>query len=412
MKILLVNKFLYLKGGSERYLFTISEAFKKMGHEVIYFSMKDEKNVPCNTSKFFVSKKTTNGPVKERINMILHMIYSKEAYKKMTLLLKEENPDLVILNLVHKQITCSIIDAIKDYNPNIKIIWTMHDLICVCPSYTMLDGNGNICEKCLDRNFNHCKENKCIHGSTLMSFLSTYEAKQIKRHDWYNKVDLFVCPSEFYRKKLEEGHFTKSPIITLRNPLPLDTKYELNDKDKGYILYFGRLSYEKGIKTLIDCFKDFHYKLIVLGTGPIEKELKKYVSDKNIRNVELLGFKSGEELTNYIRNSRCVVLPSEWYENGPYSAMEAMALGKPLIVSNLGGLPELVENGKNGYIFDSKELLKESINKIITLSGDEYKNMAADSLNKAKKLFEPNNYIKLLMEQIDSLSVSKKEVKK
>ncbi len=412
MKILLVNKFLYLKGGSERYLFTISEAFKKMGHEVICFSMKDEKNIPCNTSKFFVSKKTTNGSLKERINMIFHLVYSKEAYRKMTMLLKEENPDLVILNLVHKQITCSIIDAIKDYNPNIKIVWTMHDLICVCPSYTMLDGNGNICEKCLDGNFNHCKENKCIHGSKLMSSLSAYEAKQIKKHGWYNKVDLFVCPSEFYKKKLEEGHFTRSPIITLRNPLPLDTKYELNNKDKGYMLYFGRLSYEKGVKTLIDCFKDIKYKLVVLGTGPIENELKTFVSDNRIENVELLGFKSGEELTNYIRNSRCVVLPSEWYENGPYSAMEAMALGKPLIMSNLGGLPELVEDGKNGYIFDSKEQLKESLNRMINLSEEDYKNMSNDSLNKAKKLFEPNNYIKLLLEQIDSLSVSKCEVKK
>ena len=199
MKILLVNKFHYMKGGSERYYFTLADAFKRNGHEVIFFAMKDEKNIPCKQEKYFVSNSSINGGIKNKISMVLHMVYSKEAYKKMTQLLKDENPDLVILNLVHKQITCSIIDAIKDYNPKIKIFWTMHDLITVCPSYTMLDGNGNICEKCLHGDFNNCKKNKCIHGSTLMSLLSTYEAKQIKKHKWYNKIDLFICPSNFYK---------------------------------------------------------------------------------------------------------------------------------------------------------------------------------------------------------------------
>ena len=146
MKVLLVNKFHYKKGGSETYYFTLADSLKKAGHEVIFFAMKDEKNIPCDQEKYFVSNASKAGGIKSKLNMVLHIAYSKEAYKKMTELLNDENPDLVILNLVHKQITCSIIDAIKNYNPNIKIIWTMHDLITVCPSYTMLDGKGNICE--------------------------------------------------------------------------------------------------------------------------------------------------------------------------------------------------------------------------------------------------------------------------
>ena len=397
MKVLLVNKFHYMKGGSEKYYFTLADIFKKQGHEVIFFAMKDEKNIECEQDKYFVSNSSKNGGLKSKLNMVLHIVYSKEAYKNMQLLLKEEKPDLVILNLVHKQITCSIIDAIKEYNPNLPIYWTMHDLITVCPSYTMLDGNGNICEKCLHKDFKNCFKNKCIHGSTLMSVLSTYEAISIKKKGWYDKVDLFICPSEFYKNKLLESQFTKSKVIHLRNPLPLDTKYELNDKDKKYILYFGRLSKEKGVKTLIDSIKDINYRLIVLGTGPIEEELKEYVNSNRITNVELLGFKQGEELTNYIRNSRCVVLPSEWYENGPYSAMEAMALGKPLIVSNLGGLPELVEQNKNGYIFTSKEELKESLIKMINLNEEEYKSMCNSSLEIAKELFNPNKYFEELI---------------
>ena len=181
MKVLLVNKFHYMKGGSERYYFTLANTFKKMGHQVIFFAMHDAKNEPCYQSPFFVSSVDVNGGIKSKLKLMMHISYSKEAYNNMKALLKKENPDLVILNLVHKQITCSIIDAIKEFNPKLPIVWTMHDLICACPAYTMLDGKGNICEKCLHGNFNHCKKNKCIRGSKLMSWLSTYEAKQIKK---------------------------------------------------------------------------------------------------------------------------------------------------------------------------------------------------------------------------------------
>lgn len=401
MKVLLVNKFHYKKGGSETYYFTLAEALKAKGHEVIFFSMKDkEKNIPCEQDKYFVSNSAVQGGIKSKINMILHIAYFKEAYIKMKALLQDEKPDLVILNLVHKHLTLSIIDAIKEYNPDLPIFWTMHDLITVCPSYTMLDGNGNICEKCLEGSFKPCVQNKCIKGSQLMSRLSKYEAEYIRKKDWYNQIDLFICPSEFHQGKLRKARFTKSNIVTLRNPLPIDTKYELNYKDKGYILYFGRLVKEKGVKTLVDATKKVDCELVILGTGPMEDELKAYAKDN--KNIKFKGFQTGEKLINYIRNSRCVVLPSTCYENGPYSAMEAMALGKPLIVSDKGGLPELVEEGKNGYIYNTKENtidnLANCIEKINKLSQEEYKNMAQNSLSKAKKLFNPEQYI----EQIEN----------
>lgn len=395
MKVLLVNKFHYMKGGSERYYFTLAEAFKAKGHEVIFFAMQDEKNIPCEQSKYFVSNSSVGGGIKSKLNMVLHIAYSKEAYTKMKALLKAEKPDLVIFNLVHKQITLSIIDAIKEFNPKLPIFWTMHDLIAVCPSYTMLDGNGNICEKCLSGDFSNCVKNRCIKGSRLMSMLSEYEAKYIRMKGWYNKVDLYICPSEFYRNKLLKANFTKSPIVTLRNPLPLSTNYSLNDSDNGYALYFGRLSKEKGVKTLIEQAVKANIKLYILGTGPIENELKEYAKD--FSNVEFKGFQQGQALTDYIAKSRCVVLPSEWYENGPYSAMEAMALGKPLIVSDNGGLPELVEDGVNGYIYADKKQLSAKLRDIFALPKDEYSAMCEQSLNRAKRLFNADDYIEKLI---------------
>lgn len=392
MKVLLVNKFHYRKGGSETYYFTLAEALKARGHEVIFFAMQDEKNLPCEQEGYFVSNASVNGGMKSKLNMLLHMTYSKEAYTKMNALLKAEEPDLVILNLVHKQITLSIIDAIKEHDPKLPIFWTMHDLIAVCPSYSMRDGSGNICEKCLGGDFSHCVKNKCIKGNTLMSVLSKHEAEYIRKRKWYDQVDLFICPSEFYRKKLTEGNFTKSPIVTLRNPLPLDTVFERNETNEGYILYFGRLSPEKGVKTLIEAAIKCGCHLMILGTGPQEEELKELAKDAE--NIEFKGFQTGEALHKFVKNSKCVVLPSEWYENGPYSAMEAMALGKPLIVSNYGGLPELVEDGVNGYIYEkTADALAECIEKMQKLDSKTYQKMANASLTKANALFSADGYI-------------------
>lgn len=404
MKVLLVNKFHYMKGGSEKYYFTLAEALEKKGHEVVFFAMQDGQNMPCKQEKYFVSASSVSGGIKSKINMVLHIAYSKEAYKKMKALLCAEKPDLVILNLVHKQLTLSIIDAIKEYDKNLPIFWTMHDLITICPSYTMLNGNGEICEACLGGDFSHCKKNKCIRGSRLMSALSVHEAKYIKKRGWYNKVDLYICPSEFYAQKLACAKFTTSPIICMRNPLPVETLYEVNARDDGYILYFGRLSKEKGVQTLIDAVKNLNTKLLILGTGPEEQKLKNYVLQNKIANVEFKGFVQGEELKNYIRGCRVAVLPSEWYENGPYSAMEAMALGKPLIVSDRGGLPELVTEDVNGYIFSGKQSLADKIKKICELSPEEYKKLCENSVQAAKTLFDPLAYVEKL-EQLKGSSL-------
>ena len=398
MKVLLVNKFHYRKGGSETYYLTLAEALRARGHEVIFFAMKDEeKNLPCDQEQYFVSNASVHGGIKSKLNMVLHMNYSKEAYRNMMRLLNAEKPDLVILNLVHKQITLSILDAIKEYDAKLPVFWTVHDLIMVCPSYSMRDGNGNICEKCLSGDFSHCVKNRCIKGSIPMSILSCNEAKFIRKRKLYDKVDLYICPSEFYRKKLSESGFTNSPIVTMRNPLPLDTVYESCEMPEDYVLFFGRLSSEKGVGTLIEAAQKCGCRLVILGTGPQEAELKNLAKD--CANVEFKGFQTGKALTDYVKNARCVVLPSEWYENGPYSAMEAMAMGKPLIVSNMGGLPELVEDGVNGYIYEkTAENLAGCIKKLQQLKEEDYRAMAQASLERAKQMFAPTGYV----EQIES----------
>lgn len=412
MKVLLVNKFHYKKGGAETYYFTLAEALKARGHEVIFFSMKDEKNVPCEQEKYFVSNASVNGSIRSRISMATRLVYSKEAYQNMTRLLQDERPDLVMLNNIHRQITLSVIDAVKDFDPKLPIFWTMHDLIAACPAYVMLDGNGRICEQCLDGNFSHCVENRCIKGSLPMGVLAKYEADFIRRKGLYYKVDLYICPSEFNLRMLKRAGFTDRKMIMMRNPLPIGTKYELSEGSGDYLLYFGRLAAEKGVRALIDAAHNVGCRLEILGTGPMEQELKDYVKRIGADSITVRGYQSGQTLVDFIRKSRCVVVPSMWYENAPYSVMEAMALGKPLVVSNYGGLPELVEDGKNGYVYDTSinpvGSLTNCIKKIFALTVNEYDKMTQYSLKKAEEMFDWEKYASNVEQYLCQLIMSER----
>lgn len=358
MKILLVNKFHYVKGGSETYYFGLADLLKKQGHEVIFFSMKDEKNVPCEQEKYFVENVDFNqkmNPVK-LVKASLKMLYSLEAKKKFEQLLIDEKPDIIHLNIFQSQLTGSIVDVA--YKCHIPMVYTAHDLKSVCPNYQMLN-HGDICEKCINGNYTYCAKTGCMKDSKLKSILATLEAYVYKRRRTYQKLDLIITPSAFYKRKIEEAGIAKCPVIHMTNFLPEGTEYSVSEKPGEYFLYFGRISREKGILTLVRAYAEAKVKkpLYIVGTGPIEGQVCQLIEELHMSDkIKMLGFKSGNELKEIVANSLCVCLPSEWYENGPYSIMEAQAVGKPVIVSDNGGLPELVKNGVTGYIVKSKNI--------------------------------------------------------
>ena len=406
MKILLVNKFHNVKGGSETYYFGLGEMLKRAGHEVIYFSMKDEKNVPCEQEKYFVENVDFNAPMGKLalVKASLKMLYSFEAKKKFDKLLTDEKPDIIHLNIFQSQLTGSIVDAAKKHN--IPIVYTAHDLKSVCPNYQMMN-KGEICEKCITGNYTNCFKSGCMKNSKLKSLLATMEAYVYKLKKTYNKIDLVITPSAFYKKKINEAGVMKCSVVHMANFLPEGTEYSLSEPG-DYILYFGRLSHEKGTMTLLKAYEkaNVNNPLYYVGTGPVKDQLEEYVKVHNLSDkVKLLGFKSGEELKKLVRDSLCVVLPSEWYENGPYTIMEAMAVSKPVIVTSLGGLPEMVDNGENGYVvspFNTEEL-STALTAICKLDANQLKLMGEKSMQKAKNSFDSKKYIEELVLKYNEL---------
>ncbi|TPF78517.1 MULTISPECIES: glycosyltransferase [unclassified Bifidobacterium] len=375
MKILLINKYFYRKGGAETYFFALAEGLKTLGHEVAFFSMQHPNNEPSYWSKYFVSEKDYVGKISafQQAKEAATLVYSFESKHKFEALLEEFQPDVIHMNNVHRQLTLSILDAPYLKKHHVPVVYTAHDYILLCPAYTMVDGSGNVCDRCLDRRFFHAVEHTCVKGSKAKSGLAFLEAEFLKYHHSYDKIDRIIAPSEFMKNKLDEGGYA-GRTIAMQNFLTESqmamarkvTNTAKFDTVEPYFLFFGRLSKEKGILTLVRAFLDAagkslpqDWKLHIVGDGPERGTIENLIAQAGpeaSQRIALLGYKTGEELQREVGNARFSVLCSEWRENMPYSGLESLAAQTPVIGANIGGIPELVVEGKTGFCFNSGDM--------------------------------------------------------
>ncbi|WP_319548765.1 glycosyltransferase family 4 protein [Desulfogranum marinum] len=345
MKILLVNKFFHLNGGSETVFFQEREFLLAKGHHVIDFSMQDERNIASPYSDFFIKKIDFQHSVslKDKIGQAISFIHCSEAVSKLEQLIIQEKPDIAHLHNIYHQLTPSIIPLLKKYG--MKVVVTLHDYKLICPSYIALK-DGEICDACQGKSFWKPFILNC-QNSHLQGLLLSIEAYWHKWKRSYDGVDRFLSPSSFLAD-LTAKRIATDKIQVLRNGI--DTgKYQATFSDQGYALYFGRLSKEKGIETLLQAHKNVaaELPLKIVGTGPLEDKLR-----IDYPTVEYLGYQSGQTLHDIITNAAFVVVPSEWYENCSMVVLESMAFGKPVIGSRIGGIPEQVEDEKTGLLFE------------------------------------------------------------
>lgn len=372
MKILMVNKFLYPNGGSETYMFKLGEQLTKIGHQVEYFGMEHEGRCVSNSADAYTEDMDFhNSGALQKIKMSLKTIYSKEARQKIRLVLDKFQPDIVHLNNFNYQLTPSIILEIrqweKEQGKSVKIIYTAHDYQLICPNHTMFN-RDKICEACIGGKFINCTKGKCVHGSSLKSLIGTIEAEYWNRKNVYSQIDKVICCSAFMKKKLDTNPVFRNKTITLHNFV--DEVEEKETQKKDYVLYFGRFAKEKGIETLTGASK---IKVVCAGSGPMEDTVNQSP------NLENIGYKTGTELETLIREAKCTVYPSIWYENCPFSVMESIMYGTPVVASEIGGIPELIENQKTGILFEAGNV-KEFENAIHSIISDKTK---ADEMSRA-----------------------------
>ncbi len=381
MKILMVNKFLYPNGGSETYIFKLGEQLQRKGHEVQYFGMEHAGRIVGNRLECYTSDMNFHAGGVGKLLYPFRIIYSGEAKRKMRRVLEDFRPDVVHLNNINFQLTPSIIYAVRAFEKKrgkrIKIVYTAHDYQWVCPNHMMrIPATGQICFACRGGDFKQCSKNRCIHDSRVKSLIGTIEAGFYAMRKTYGMVDVIICPSEFMKKQLDTDPLLAEKTVMMHNFIDKDTavagkthgkKKKRREKAEvfataadgerpagDYVLYFGRYAEEKGTLTLLEACRALpEIPFVFAGTGPLEGRVNQ------APNVENRGFVAGEELRRLIAQARFSVYPSEWYENCPFSVMESQMYGTPVLASDLGGAPELVQPGRTGDLFrggDAQEL--------------------------------------------------------
>lgn len=386
MRVLNINKFHYLRAGTESYYFALTKLLEENGHDVIPFSMHDRRNIKSDFAKYFVSHLELSRPNFGMVKFAGRTLWFREAQKKITKLIEETHPDIAHIHLLYHHISPSILPVIKKYG--IPIVMTLHDYKLICPNYSLYT-NNETCTRCKGGKYYEAVKNKCLKNSYAVSCLGAMEMYFHKFIKVYEKnVDMFIAPSQFVKNIHVD--FGQNPEKITVIPHFIDPKFieqgrKVNaSSTKPFMLYFGRLAVEKGVDKILKMM--YIYKsclpLKIAGQGPLEQYLKDYIAMKDLEGrVEMLGHLSKDELIEQIKQAQVVVMPSQFYEPFGLAAIETMALGTPLVVARSGALPEIIPDDM-GRLFD-----KEDLSEMFEAIEEVRKWDKKDLMQKSKKLF-------------------------
>ena len=395
MKIIIVNKFLYSRGGDCICAMNLRQLLENNGHEVRYFAMEYPQNIECKETIYFPKEVSFSSPgIKNKMEAVNRILFGGGVKQRFQKLIDDFKPDVVHLHNIHSYL--SPILAKIAYSNHIKVIWTLHDYKLICPSYSCLC-NDEICEACfIDKS--QVLRRKCMKNSFVASGLAWIEALQWNQQKLSKWTAKFICPSRFMADKMVQGGFAQEKLQVLCNFIDdekaqLIESIQIDEKEKAYC-YIGRLSKEKGIEQLLSVAIQLSYKLYIAGDGPLFDELKERYKAPNII---FLGHLNYEEIIKLLKSVLFSVVPSIWYENNPLSVIESLCSGTPVLGARIGGIPELLtDNYSQLYGFDNLNELKRKISFLFddSLNYDR-SNLSKSSLDRFSGLNYYNNILKV-----------------
>lgn len=369
MKILLVNKFYYRRGGDCIVTINLEQLLKAHGNEVAMYAMLYPENIKSPWSKYWPKSMS-------KIDAFSRPFGSKEVKDGFERLLDYFKPDVVHLHNIHTQL--SPIIAKIAHERDVRVVWTLHDTKLVCPCYTCMRG-GQWCEECFTEKKAVIKH-KCMPGGIIGSIIGYLEAKKWNKEKLQEYTDLFLPPSQFMMDTVVRGGYDPKKFRVLCNFIDVEKVKNPCFEKKGYYVFLGRVNEVKGIRTLCKAAAALPYKLIVIGGGELLPELKEQYKNSDI---EFMGQMEWNGFRPIIEGARFMVLPSEWSENNPLTVIESQSLGTPVLGARIGGIPELIEENMSGMTFESGNV--EDLKKKIELMWDasfDYKAIAANAVKR------------------------------
>lgn len=391
-RLLAINNYFYRRGGAESVFLDHIDLFTAAGWEVVPFAMQHPANLPSVWSEYFVSEIEyggAGGPL-AKARQAAKVVFSLEARRKIRALIGRAAPTIAHAHNVYHHISPSIFGALKA--EGVPLVMTAHDLKIACPAYKMLS-QGRVCERCQGGRIHNVLLRRCVKDSAVVSGLVLLETLVHRSFGLYrDTIDRLIAPSRFYRDKLVEWGWDAGRIVYIPNCI--DTgQYPLAQHEGDYVVYAGRLAPEKGLATLVRAAALARQRLVLAGGGPEEPALRKLAEELG-SDVAFTGHLDKPALQRLIGEARALVLPSEWYENAPISVLEAYALGRPVIGTRIGGIPELIADGETGALVapGNVALLAEALAALASLSPTARAAMGAAGRDRVAREFSPDSY--------------------
>ena len=339
MKILYAFNYYQQHGGENQWYRSEPELFQSRGHEISIYS-RDNKEL----EKFNLFQKAA---------LFWRTTWSKETYQTVRNLLRENRPDVVHVYNTLVLISPSIFYACRD--EGIPVVQTLYNYRPVCPIGTFLRDH-HVCEECLDHSLWRNVVHACYRDSHLQSAaLSLSLHRHRKWGTWNNCVSLFIVPTPFMKAKLAEGGLPAEKIVVKPNWHSPDPGARSGAGDKT-ILFVGRLTSEKGIALLMNTWAGPDSgnlpQLRIIGDGPMRPDLEAFVQKYPQANMKYLGRRSHDEVIEEMKRAGALIVPSLWYEAFPHTILEASACGIPIAATRIGTLPDVIDDGVTGLLFD------------------------------------------------------------
>lgn len=412
MRVLYCNKYNYRFGGTEAYLFQLMHEMEEHGHETALFSMDHGQISSFAGRSYLIPYRDFKDPgasLPKKIRMAAHVIYSPSARRHMRKCLEDYSPDLAHIRGIYHHLSPSILWELK--RQGIPVLYHLNDFKILCPNYNFV-AHGRPCESCCHGDYFHVVTEGCYAGPRSSAAVLAAEAYLHKWLRTYERcVDLFLAPSEFVRSKLISCGFPPQRIAVLPHFQSLPAEERLAPEE-GYVLYFGRLSPEKGAYELLRAMVRLpHVPLIIAGDGPERARLESLARDLNLRQVSFAGRVHSEKLEKLIAGCCFSVFPSHAYETLGKSILESYAWGRPVIASDLGSRREFVEDGVTGLLYRAgdREQLAQTIEFLFDHAALAAKMGAAGRHRLAAK-HDPDRHLDALLEIYSGLASGKKTV--
>ncbi|MGI5819492.1 MAG: glycosyltransferase family 4 protein [Armatimonadota bacterium] len=413
MRILLAHKYMFRGGGTSTYLFGLIDQLEQRGHAWIPFTVAYERTAVDTWSEYFVSAPLTSEQSHYKdmrmsplamLKLLGRATYSVEARYKAARLIDDARPEIAYIHNVYNYMSPSLLDACRD--ADLPIVMRVPDYNLICPELHFLR-HREVCTKCLRGGPWHALRHRCLKGSlaaTAARVASMYV------HDWlgiYDSVDLFITPSAFMRSTLIEAGYDPDRIVHLQSFFTGPIGDAAQRREEDYILYFGRVAPEKGIDTLIRALAllDRPPRLLIAGgtVDDTQEKLAALVEQLDLDCVQFLGHQDREALDRLIAGCLFTVVPSRWYDNCPMSILESFAHAKPVVASNIGGIPEQVA-GDCGALFaaDDPEALAAAMTPLLE-DGSLRARMGGEALRHLESDFSAARHCDRLLEIFEDL---------